>query len=193
MHCAGPVKILFGGTHLDCHACQLDDLARVWRDNMTAQNLAAGLAYHQLHQHPAGTAGERALHRFERRAIDLNRLLLAGVFLAQAHRADLWLGEDRGRDQLVIDGGGVAFEDGLHKRHPFADRDGREVHAVCHIANRVDGRDGSLAVIVDLDLAVASQRYADLFKAHIAAAGIATRGKEYLPKHLSVPLVDLTR
>ncbi len=103
------VEIFFRGTHLDGDARQLDHLARVGCDDMTAQHLARFLADHQLHQHPVVPARQRRCSSAGTTCIDLDRFLLAGVFFGQPDGAHFGLGKDRGGDQVMIDRRGVAL------------------------------------------------------------------------------------
>jgi hypothetical protein len=97
----------FGRAHLHRDPGQLDHLAGLRGDDVTAQDLLGGLGHDKLHQHPVGASREGRLHGPEGGAVDVHRFLFARLFLAQADGAEFRLGEDGRRDQVVIDGGGL--------------------------------------------------------------------------------------
>ena len=71
----------------------------------------------------------------------------------------------------------ISGKDGLHKRHPLADRHRCQVHPVGHIANGIDRWHSRLAVFIHLNLAATTDADADILQPHIAAGWVPARGK----------------
>mmetsp|Transcript_27231 Transcript_27231/g.49835 ORF Transcript_27231/g.49835 Transcript_27231/m.49835 type:complete len:272 (-) Transcript_27231:1299-2114(-) len=182
MYRHGPVEVFFGSAHFYGDTCQLDHLPRAWRDDVTAQHLAGGLADNQLHQHAFCATCEGLLHRLEAGGVDLNRLLLRRVLFGQAHSAHFWLCENGGWNQFVIHLRWVAFEYGFHKRHALADRDRGEIHSVGHVAHGKHRWHAGLTVVIHNNFTFATQLHANLFKAHVFGVGRAASGKHHLIK-----------
>ena len=93
--------------------------------------------------------------RLEARLVDVELgVALARLLLGQADGADLGRGEDGGRHHRVIDGDGLVAEHGVGEGMALADGDGREVHAIGHVAHGIDVVDRRAGVLVDRDRAV---------------------------------------
>ena len=113
--------------------------------NVGAEHLTAGLVEQQLHQPIAlqlgqglGVGLEVATHHPQLEAL-LGRQRL-GIGLAQAHRADLGVGEGGGRNRAVVDAAGVA-QDVLHRHGALGGGGVGEHHLAGHIANGPQVRD----------------------------------------------------
>src|SRR5262249_4874045 len=86
----------------------------------------------------------------EARAVDIERPeLRPRCFFGVSNAADRRLREDRSRHHRVVYGNLALTVDSVGERMAFADRDGRQVQAVRHIADCVDVWDAALRVSVN--------------------------------------------
>ena len=115
------------------------DLGGAVADDVAADHAVGRAVDDELHQHAGVAAGQRRLHRPERRLVDVDRgELRARLGLGQADDADLRLGEHRGRHVGVIDLRRALAEHGVGEGMALADRDRRQVDAIGDVADRVD-------------------------------------------------------
>src|SRR5690606_9633630 len=77
--------------------------------------------------------------------------------LRQADAGDRRMAEHRAGDAIVAYRGGIIAEHGIGESLPFADRDGRQLHPIGHVADRVDAFDVGPRVLVDLYLPALAQ------------------------------------
>ena len=116
----------------------------------TPNNLSVVPSTTSLHERALLVAREHVAHRPEVGAVDVDRLEAAArVGFRQPHASRSAAGRtprsarscDRPTSALVVDGVG--------ERVAVADRDRRQVHAVGHVADRVDGFDAALRELID--------------------------------------------
>ena len=105
---------------------------------MTPDNLVSGSLSDQFQQRFFLPATKTFPHRAESCGIYLDWAGRLRRLFGQPNCAKLWLGENRGRDQIVIRFCRHALKDCFHKRHAFLYRHRGQVHPVCDIANRID-------------------------------------------------------
>ena len=70
-----------------------------------------------------------------------------------------------------------AAEHGCGKASPFADRHRRQIHAIGHIANRIDGSHAGLGIVINLDRAIGLARHTRSLTAKAIAIGVAAHGQ----------------
>ena len=132
---------------------------------MTAEHPLARAVDHQLHEDQRIAPRHRRPHRPERGLVDVDlRKRCARRFLRQPDRADLRRPEHRRRNIRVIDRRRRIVEHGLGKRRPLADRNRRQIHAVRHVADRIDVRHRRARIGVDLHRTRVRQLHAATLK-----------------------------
>ena len=102
---------------------------------------------HHLVQSTLVAVGQHVLHRAEVGGVDLDRSeLVLGLCLGQADARHRRMAEHRARDVFVIHPVRLAAEDRVGERLPLADRDGRQLHAVGHVADGIDAVTGRCVI-----------------------------------------------
>ena len=140
--------------HLHRDAEELRHLARVVAEDMHAEHLVGSPIDDDLHRTVFFAARERRLHRPEMRRVDVDHVEdLARFLLGQADGADLRRRENGRREyRCASTAVGLPPNTRVGKGMALADRDGREVDAVGHVADRIDrGRRWSCECAVDCD------------------------------------------
>ena len=138
--------------HLDRDGERLDRLARRVAEDVRAHDPVGRRVDDELHQRALGAARNRRLHRPEIGLVDVDdRETLGRLGLGEPDRADLRGGEHRVGDEVVIDAPLGPAEQPIGERMAVADRHRRQVHAVGHVADRVDRGDAGGRMAIDDD------------------------------------------
>ena len=174
VHRHGGVEIGLGRAGLHGDADELDHLARAFADDVAADHAVGRGVDHELHQHAARIARQRRLERPEVRLVDVDAgEALARLGLGEPDDADLRLGEHRGRNVDVVDGGRPSAEQRIGDRVAFANGDGRQIDPVGDVADREDVRDRGARIAVDGDAAIVGDGDAGVLDAEIGDVGLA--------------------
>src|SRR5205823_11936555 len=132
-----PGKPVYGCAEAHTQLEALDDVARATQEDVQAEHAAAAALVDDLEQ-------ARSLPD-EREALDVLvagdvhvEALLAGLLLGHTDRAELGVGEDRGRQHRVVGGRAAGAEHVRDRDSPLVLRDRRELRARAHVPGGPD-------------------------------------------------------
>ena len=176
-----PVKVGLGCAHLQRNSKHLRQFASVGPQNMDAQNLVRVRIDDQLHHHLLVPARKGVLHGTEAGLVDVEvRRPLQRLFLSEANRSQLRLGEDGRCDEAVIHRPGLAAKDGVGKGMAFADGHRGEIGPVGDVAHGIDRRNGGAGRFIHPDGTVLTHFDTSLLEAEARNVRAAADGKEDL-------------
>ena len=156
---------------------------------MTADHLLRLGIHHELHQHPLVAPRQRRLHRPEARLVDVDLAVALGRrVLGQSDRADLRRREHPRRNEIVVDHPCLLAEHAVGEGMPLADRDRRQVHAVGHVADRVDARHIGARPGIHLDLTLLAERHTGRLQSDAGRVGRAADRKHDLVGRHRLPI-----
>mmetsp|Transcript_17188 Transcript_17188/g.51626 ORF Transcript_17188/g.51626 Transcript_17188/m.51626 type:complete len:348 (-) Transcript_17188:447-1490(-) len=134
------------------HRKALHDLGSSGTDHVHADQLVRVSINDDLHEVAERVAADSVAHRPVAGGVDIDVLVpFHCCLLAESHRAQLWVGEDGGRDGLVAWLGRLVQHDGLCQRHALHQSNGCQLHAAGDIAHCPDGRHIGARVLVHND------------------------------------------
>ena len=148
---------------------------------MDAQDAVTVGLDHQFDERPLRLAGEGNFHRPEPRHVDIHlAVLFPRIALAQSHSANRRLGEHGGGYISVVEAHRLAVKFGGDKGCGLADRHGRQVDAVGHIAHGPDIGDIGSGIVIDLHGAGGVQRHPGRVQTQAAHIGRAPGSEHHL-------------
>ena len=168
------VQVRFAGVHLDGDRNHLNELGGAFADNVAAQHSIRIRVDNQFHQRTIVAPGQGGLHRTKFSFVDIDGVFGARFTFGKPDAANLGIGEHRGRNRFVVDRPGLAAKLGIGEGVSVLDRDGRQIDAICNIANRKDVGDVGAGISINRDPTMVGERHASLFKAEPGDIGPAT-------------------